>query len=379
MGRRLRIAAIGLLGVSVLAGAGLAIALHHAAPCPASAGPGVAAGASGGNTMVAILQRCYGPPESLELARLPRPEPGPGQVRVRVVAASVNPLDWHYVRGEPRVMRLASGMGRPREPRLGADYAGVIDAVGPGVMAWRPGDEVFGMRAGAFGEYLVARADGTIARKPENLDFAQAAALPVAALTALQALRDHGALRPGQKVLVNGASGGVGTYAVQMAKAMGAEVTGVCSTRNVALVRGLGADRVIDYTREDFAGEGAVYDLVVDMVGNRAPAEVLAALRPGGTWVVVGGPSDGPWLGPVASLLRALAHAPFASQRIVPFFSVGNRADLEAVARMAAAGKLRPVIERRHPLREVPAAIEYVERGRARGKVVIEVAEPPGT
>jgi NADPH:quinone reductase-like Zn-dependent oxidoreductase len=365
------------LGVVALAGLGVGLALRHTTPCaPPAAGVGDAA-AEG--TMTAIVQRCYGPPGSLQLARLPRPEPAAGQVRVRVIAAGVNPLDWHYLRGEPRVMRLESGIGRPREARLGADYAGVIDAVGAGVTGWRAGDEVFGIRTGAFGEYLVARADGTLARKPANLDFAQAAALPVAALTALQALRDSGGLRPGQKVLVNGASGGVGTYAVQIAKAMGAEVTGVCSTRNVALVRELGADRVIDYTREDFAGEGAVYDLVVDMVGNRKPAAVLAALRPEGAWVVVGGPSDGPWLGPVATMLGALAHAPIARQRIVPFLSLGNQADLETVARMAAAGRLRPVIDRRYPLPEVPQALDYVERGRARGKVVIEVAAPPGT
>lgn len=379
MRRGLRITALVLLGGLLLAGAGLALALRHAAPCAPGGGADTTAVTSGGDGIAAIQQRCYGPPGSLELVRLPKPVPGRGEVRVRIVAASVNPLDWHYLRGEPRIMRLSSGIGRPDEPRLGADYAGVIDVVGPAVVDWRPGDAVFGSRTGAFGEYLVARADGTIARKPPNLGFDEAAAMPVAALTALQALRDKGALARGQKVLINGAAGGVGSFAVQIAKSMGAEVTGVCSTRNVALVRSLGADRVIDYTREDFAGEGAVYDLVVDLVGNRAPDEVLAALRPTGAWVIVGGPSDGPWLGPVASMLRALAHAPFVSQRIVGFVTVGNRADLETVARMAGEGRLRPVIDRRYPLREVPAAIDYVERGRARGKVVIEVSEPPAT
>jgi len=369
--RMLRKVATALAVLLVLGFAVLAIALRHDAGCPpdSAPAPGVAA-------FSAMVHRCYGPPQVLRLTRVAELPLAPGHVRVRVQAASVNPLDWHFMRGEPRVMRLVSGFGAPAEPRLGADFAGVVTAVAPGVSRPRPGDRVFGIRTGSFAEFVDVRADGAIVVLPPQVDFASGAAVPIAAITALQALRDVGKLRPGQRVLVNGASGGVGSFAVQIARLMGAEVTGVSSRRNLELVRGLGAARVIDYTSEDFTRDATRWDLVVDNVGNRPLGEVLRVLAPEGRYVMVGGPSEDPWLGPVWRVLAMALRQPFVAQRLESFTADDDRADLETLAGWLADGRLRAVIDRRYPLAAVPEAIAYLELGRARGKVVIEVTPP---
>ena len=371
MGKWIRRLSWALAAVVILGGSGLALALRHQSRCvaPPEAATGTAA-------FAAIVQPCYGGPEVLRLARLPLAPLAPGRVRVRVVAAAVNPLDWHFVRGEPRVMRLGSGIGAPSESRLGADFAGVVESVAPGVTGFAPGDRVFGTRTGSYAEYLDVRADGAIAAMPASLGFAEAAAVPVAAITALQALRDVGRLQPGQRVLVNGASGGVGSFAVQIAKRLGAEVTAVCSTRNVEWVRALGADHVIDYTREDFTRGAGRWDLVVDNVGNHELGALLRVLPPTGRYVMVGGPSEERWLGPINRVLAMQLRQPFVSPRLEFFVADVRQGDLRTLADWLADGGLRVVIDRRYPLAEVPEAIAYVERGRARGKVVIEVAAP---
>ncbi len=273
------------------------------------------------------------------------------------------------MRGEPYLIRAMAGLGKPKETRLGRDLAGEVEAVGGNVTQFRPGDEVFGTGLGAFAEYVCA-AEKDLAPKPVNLTFEQAAAVPVAALTALEGLRDKGRIQAGQQVLINGAAGGVGTFAVQIAKAFGAVVTGVCSTRNVELVRSLGADRAIDYTREDFTRGGQPYDLIFDCVGNRSLSACRRALRPTGTYVAVGGPK-GRWLRPLAPLLKALIVSPFVSQNLVPFMASGKKADLVALKELIEAEKIVPVIDRSYALHEVPQAIRYLEEGHARGKVII--------
>ena len=273
----------------------LAATMSHDSPC----GPAdpLAADAT---RMKAIVYRCYGSPDVLKLEDVEKPTPADDEVLVRVRAASVNPLDWHYMRGTPYIMRLDSGVGTPTSTRMGVDFSGTVEAVGRNVKRFRPGDEVFGGRRGAFAEYVTVREDRALALKPANVTFEQAAAVPIAAMTALQALRDKGGIQPGQKVLINGASGGVGTFAVQIAKSFGAEVTGVCSTRNLDLVRSLGADHVIDYTKEDFTKSGQRYDLILDNVGNHPLLALRRVLTPGGTMVIVGG-SKGNWITPDGS------------------------------------------------------------------------------
>lgn len=366
---RYRIAG-GLLILLVLASAALALALSYTAPCEAPPEP-----ASAGPNMRAIWRGCYGPPEVLQLRELAKPVPGDDELLVRVRAASVNPLDWHELRGSPYFMRLGTGLGAPKSRRLGIDFAGTVEAVGSQVGRFRPGDAVFGGARGAFGEYVTVREAGSVAPIPEGVSFEAAAALPIAAVTALQALRDEGGLQAGQRVLINGASGGVGTFAVQIAKALGAEVTGVCSTRNVALVRSLGADHVIDYTRASYPDGAERYDLIVDMVGNHSTVANRRVLTPTGRLVIVGGPG-GDWLGPMLGALTALALSPFTDQTLKPMLARLDPADLAAVGDLVQAGRVRPVIDRRHALAEVPAAIAYSEAGRARGKIIITV-EPP--
>jgi NADPH:quinone reductase-like Zn-dependent oxidoreductase len=346
----------------------LGAALRHDAPCGAA--PPLAAGAT---PMKGVAQRCYGAPETLIFGNLAKPVPTDDEVLVRVHAAAANPLDWHYMRGEPRIMRLSSGFGAPKEPRFGVDFAGTVEAVGARVTRFKPGDAVYGGRTGAFAEYVTVRESRAIAHKPDNVGFAQAAAVPIAALTALQGLRDKGRLQPGQKVLVNGASGGVGSFAVQIAKAMGAEVTGVCSTRNVELVRSLGADHVIDYTRENFTEGGARYDLVLDMVGNQPLLDVRRVMTPDGVYVEVGGPNEGKWLGPLTRSLRTMLLAPFVSQDFVTLLAELTPADLAVMNSLLQSGKVTPLIDRHYPLAETAAAIAYLEEGRARGKVIIDV------
>ena len=330
----------------------------------------------GATPMQAIVYREYGAPRVLQLEQIAKPVPAADEVLVKVHAAAINPLDWHYRRGEPYFMRLETGLRAPKSPRLGVDFAGTVEAVGTSVRRFKPGDAVFGGKWGALGEYVSVREDRALAAKPANVTFEQAAAVPVAAITALQALRDKGKLQPGQQVLVNGASGGVGTFAVQIAKSFGAEVTGVCSTRNVAMVRSLGADHVVDYTQANFTEGAARYDLVIDNVGNHPLLDLRRILKPGGTVVIVGGPSDGKWLGPLVIPIKAFLLSPFVKEDFVFLLSELNGSDLETLRALLAAGKVRSVIDRRYRLDEIPTAIEYLETGRVRGKVVIAVGDP---
>jgi NADPH:quinone reductase-like Zn-dependent oxidoreductase len=325
-----------------------------------------------GNPMKAIVYCDYGSPDVLKVEDVEKPVPGDDEVLIRVRAAALNPLDWHFMRGTPYVGRIGMGLRRPEVTRLGVDFAGTVEAIGKKVTRFKPGDEVFGARTGAFGEYVSVRAEGAVAPKPANLTFEQAASVPIAAITALQGLRDKGQVRAGQKVLINGASGGVGTFAVQIAKSLGADVTGVCSSRNVDLVRSLGADRVIDYTRTDFTKGDQRYDLIFDTVGNHSLSECRRALNPGGIYLIVGGPS-GRWIAPLDRALGAFVLSPFVSQKLVMFFARMNRDDLVALGDLVQAGKVTPVIDRRYRLSEVPAAMRYLEEGHARGKVVIRL------
>jgi len=327
--------------------------------------------------MKAIRFYRYGPPEVLELADIDVPAVGDDEVLIRVRAASVNPLDWHFMRGAPYLVRAMAGLSRPRASatRLGADMAGSVEAVGRNVTGFRPGDEVFGglEDRGTLAEYLSIRHDGVVLTKPAGLSFEQAAAVPVAGFTALQALRDKGRIQAGQQVLINGAAGGVGTFAVQLAKAFGAVVTGVCSTGNAELVASLGADQVIDYTREDFTRTGRRYDLLVDIAGNRTLAQTRRVLAPRGVLVGVGGPNKGRWVGPLARSARMAVLSPAVSQRMVFFLAHQNKDDLVVLRDLLRSGKVTPVIDRTYPLSQAAEAIGYLEQGHARGKVVLTI------
>jgi NADPH:quinone reductase-like Zn-dependent oxidoreductase len=326
-----------------------------------------------GESMRSTRYRCYGGPEVVEVVSVAVPQPAEDELLVRVHSAAVNPLDWHYLRGSPYFMRLQSGLGKPRDTRLGVDFAGVVEAVGSGVTRFQPGDRVFGGAAGAFSDYLVVRETRAVAHIPEGVAFESAASVGIAGLTALQALRDEGRLEAGQRVLINGASGGVGTFAVQIASAMGAEVHGVCSTRNVERVLGIGADRVFDYKKEDYTESGEKYDLIVDMVGNNSVMANSAMLTPAGRLVIVGG-AKGDWIGPLAGPLTALAASPFVEQELITLFATLRSDDLTAVADMMAAGQVKPMIDRHYPLPQIAEAIRYSETGRARGKIIIDIA-----
>jgi len=320
----------------------------------------------------AITYCDYGTPEVLHLENIEKPVPADDQVLIRVRAASVNPLDWHFVEGTPYFMRLMAGLRRPAVTRVGVDYAGTVEAAGRNVTRFKPGDDVFGTRTGAFGQYLVTSAERPAA-KPASVSFEQAAAIPVAGVTALQALRDKGRLKAGERVLINGASGGVGTFMVQIAKSFGAHVTGVCSGRNAELVRSLGAEKVIDYTKEDFAAGGEPYDLIVDNVGTRPLADFRRVLTTNGRYVMVGGggPNDGKWIGPMGKVLDAKLQSPFVSQEMGMMMAETNPEDLALLADLIVKGTLTPVIDRRFPLGETAAALAYLEQGHARGKVII--------
>ena len=362
-----------VLVLVVLAVLSLALVVSHDSPC----GPSPAL-ASGTPAMKAAVHRCYGSAEVITLEDIAKPTVNDDEVLVKVHAASVNPLDWHYIRGTPYILRMEAGIGKPVNPRLGVDFAGTVEAVGKSVKSYKPGDEVFGGSTGAFAEYVSVREERAVTLKPASLTFEQAASIPIAGVTALQALRDKGQLQPGQKVLIIGASGGVGTYAVQIAKAMGAEVTGVCSTRNVEMVRALGADHVFDYTKEDFTKSGQRYDLILDNVGNRSFADLLAfnrLLNPNGAGVLIGGggPDAGNFIGPLATPLKALILSPFMSHKFSMFFADLNKKDLTQIGELMQSGKVTAVIDRRYPLTDLPAAIRYLEQGHARGKVVIDV------
>ena len=329
--------------------------------------------ATEGETMKAIVYCDYGGPDVLRLETIPKPAPNDDQVLIKVRAASANPYDWHFMRGEPYVMRLGNGLRKPKGTRIGVDFSGVVEAVGKNVKQFKPGDEVFGGRTGAFAEYIVMLENNLIP-KPENVSFEQAGAVQIAGLTALQGLRDKGKLQGGEKVLINGASGGVGTFAVQLAKQLGADVTGVCSTRNVDLVRSIGADRVIDYTKEDYTQGTERYDLILDMVGNHGLLANRRALTANGRYIMIGGPK-GKWIAPLDTVIRAFLLKPFVKQDFGFMMSQINRDDLIFLRDLMAAGKLTPVIDREyHGLTQIPQAIAYLEEGRARGKVVIDLS-----
>ncbi len=326
--------------------------------------------------MKAMVNMKYGPPDALELTEVERPTPKDDEALLKVHAASVNPADWHLLRGDPYIARLQLGLRYPKTRVLGCDVAGRVEAVGRNVKTLQPGDEVFGspfMRGfGAFAE-RVSVSEDLLAPKPANLSFDQAAAVPLAASTALQGLRDHGRIEPGHKILIIGASGGVGSFAVQIAKAFDAEVTGVCSTRNVELVRSLGADHVVDYTKEDFTRSGQNYDLIFQLAGTRSPSECRRALTSKGTLVLSSGESDGRWIGPMDRIVKALLLSPFVGQKMASFTVKPNKEDLQFLRQLIEAGKLTPVIDRAYSLSETPEAIRYLESGHARGKVVITV------
>jgi NADPH:quinone reductase-like Zn-dependent oxidoreductase len=324
----------------------------------------------------AIVRDRYGSPDVLELTDIDKPEPADEEVLLRVHAASVNPADWHFLRGVPYIARLQLGLGKPKHRVLGCDVAGHIEAVGKDVTMLQPADEVFGSPfmhgLGAFAEWVCISED-LLALKPATLSFEQAAAVPLAASTALQALRDHGRIEPGHKVLIIGASGGVGTFAVQIAKSFDAEVSGVCSTTNVQMVRSLGAEHVIDYTKEDFTHSGQTYDLIFQLAGTLSPSECRRALTPKGTLVISSGESEGRWIGPVERVIKALVLSPFVSQKMASFTVKPNREDLQLLKQFIEDATLTPVIDRTYPLAQVPEAIGYVEEGHARGKVLISV------
>jgi NADPH:quinone reductase-like Zn-dependent oxidoreductase len=326
------------------------------------------------NPMKAIVYCEYGP-ANLKFQEIEKPTPADDQLLVRVHAASVNPLDWHYIEGTPYIMRVMGvGLRKPKDTRLGVDYAGTVEAVGKNVTQFKPGDEVFGGRTGAFAEYVCARAAGSVALKPASVTFEQAASVPIAGITALQGLRDKGKVQPGQKVLINGASGGVGTFAVQIAKSFGANVTGVCSTRNLDMVRSLGADHMIDYTKEDFTKGEQRYDVILDNVANRSLSECKRVLNPDGKYVLIGGGgvNESRWLGPgLTHAFKAMVLSKFVSQQMGMMLAQLNQKDLTVLADLMQSGKVTPVIDRRYKLSEVPAAIAYLEEGHARGKVVI--------
>jgi NADPH:quinone reductase-like Zn-dependent oxidoreductase len=323
--------------------------------------------------MKAIVRYKYGPPDVLELRDIDKPEIEDDEVLVYVHAAGVDRGVWHLMTGLPYPIRLAGyGLRAPTNPVIGSDVAGVVEAVGKNVSRFEPGDEVFGIGTGTFAEYVCARED-KLAPKPANLTFEQAAVVAISGLTALQGLRDHGRIEPGQEVLIIGASGGVGTYTVQIAKALGAEVTGVCSTNKVEMVRSIGADHVIDYTREDFAEGDQLYDLILDIGGNSSLARLRHALTARGTLVIIGGEGGGRWLGGTDRQLRALVLSPFVSQKLGTFISKENHEDMIVLKELIESGKVTPVINRTYPLAEVPGAIRYLEEGHAQGKVVITV------
>jgi NADPH:quinone reductase-like Zn-dependent oxidoreductase len=323
-------------------------------------------------TMKAVTRDAYGSADVLRLTDVEPPTPGDDDVLLRVRAAGVDMGVWHLMEGLPYLMRPVIGLRRPKNPLIGSDVAGEVEAVGANVTRFKPGERVFGTCAGAFAE-LARTPQDRLAPIPENLTFEQAAALPTSGMTALMALRDTGRVRPGQQVLVIGAGGGVGSFAVQLAKVFGAEVTGVCSTSKTELVRSIGADHVIDYTREDFAGGERRYDLILDIAGNRSLSRLRRALTPRGTLVLVGGEEGGRWLAGMDRVLRTVLLAPFVRHRPRAIFAFPRQESLQALAELAGSGKIVPAVDRTFPLSDVPAAIRNLGQGHARGKTVITV------
>jgi len=320
--------------------------------------------------MKAIVQYEYGSPDILRLEDVEKPIPDDDEVLVRVQASSVNPYDWHVMRGTPYLVRMQFGLRKPKEPIQGADMAGRVEAVGKDVTEFQPGDEVFSETRRSFAEYVCVRQD-RLALKPANVSFEQAAAVPLAGLTALQGLRDKGQVQQGDRVLVNGASGGVGTFAVQIAKSLGAHVTGVTSTKNVDMVLSIGADEVVDYTREDFTQGADRYDVIFDTIGNHNPSDNRRVMATEGVYVAVGKSKMGNWIGPLSMLLGVLVVSLVGKQKMVPLLAKTNRDDLETLSRLVEGGHVTPVIDRTYELADVAKAIRYLEKGRASGKVVI--------
>ncbi|HKS57134.1 MAG TPA: NAD(P)-dependent alcohol dehydrogenase [Steroidobacteraceae bacterium] len=365
---RLRNRILGIIAIVLaLAFASLAVALSYSSSCGAAAPL-----PTGSEPMKGLVARCYGAPDVLAVEEVAKPTPADDQLLVKVHAAALNPLDWHTMRGSPYLMRLSSGLGSPHDARVGVDFAGTVEAVGKSVTHFKPGDEVFGGADGAVAEYVVVRESRAVTLKPANITFEQAASVPVAAITALQGLRDKGGIKAGQKVLINGASGGVGTFAVQIAKHYGAEVTGVCSTRNVELVRSLGADHVVDYTKDDFTKSGEQYDIILDNVSNRSLSELRDVLKPTGHLVIVGA-EKGDWIGPLMPVIKASVVAPFVDQKMGFFIARLEPADLQLLGDLMGSGALTPVIDRRYAFDDAAKAMEYLEGGRARGKVIVNI------
>ena len=366
---KLRYKILGAVGVVLVLGVlALALAMSHTSPCGPS--PALPAGAT---PMKAIVHRCYGSPDVIRLESVPKPTLKSDELLVRVHAASVNPLDWHYLEGTPYMVRLDGGFGTPENPRLGVDFSGTVEAVGESVTRFKPGDEVFGGKFGALAEYVAVREARAVAVKPANMSHEQAAAVAIAAITALQGLRDKGHLRAGQNVLVNGASGGVGTFAVQIAKSLGANVTGVCSTKNIELVRSIGADRVIDYTREDFTQGKERYDLILDNVSTHSLFDYKRVLTSKGVYVMIGSTDPGRWFGWLVRPVEAWLLSPFTSQKFGMIFAELNKEDLATLAGLMESGRLTPVIDKTYKLSDAAEALRYLEKGHARGKVVVTV------
>ena len=327
-----------------------------------------------GESMKAINYRCYGGPEVVEYVDIAKPTPADNEVLVKVHAAGVNPLDYHYMRGTPYLLRLmGAGIGAPERHSMGVDFSGVVESVGAGVTKFKVGDEVFGGRNGAYAEYLVVPEDKAIALKPDNITHEQAAGVAIAGVTALQALRDLGEVKAGDKVLINGASGGVGTFAVQIAKYFGADVTGVNSTRNIQMVLGIGADRVIDYKRADYTTQDTKYDVIIDMVANHSLSKNIDVLNLDGRLVNVGAVEKGNWIGPLIKPIKSGLMNPMVDQEIKTLFAVMTQADMNLLAQMMAEGKLRPVLDTKYPLSQTADAIAYSESSRARGKIIIKI------
>jgi NADPH:quinone reductase-like Zn-dependent oxidoreductase len=320
--------------------------------------------------MKAVIHRSYGPPAVLQIEEFVKPVPQDDEVLVRVRATSVNPAEWYGMTGL-FIARLGGGLFKPKDIRLGVDYSGVVEAVGKNVTDFKPGDEVYGARSGAFAEYVCVKSH--IYPKPANITFEQAGSVGVAAMTALQGLRDHGKLQAGQKVLINGASGGVGTYAVQIAKALGAEVTAVCSPRNVELVRSLGADHIIDYTKEDFTRNGQRYDLLLDIAGSRPWREVRRVLKPDAHYVIVGAPKGNKVIGPLGFIIKTRLSALRASQRIVFFIAKFEREDFLLMNQWFGSGKVKPFVEKIYPLKKITDAMHHLGTGHAKGKIVVTI------
>lgn len=323
--------------------------------------------------MKAVVQHAYGSPDTLKFEDVAEPIPRDDEVLIRVHASSVNPYDWHLMRGKPYLARTQVGLLKPKDSIPGADVAGRIESVGKDVTAFRPGDEVFGdISAGAFAEYVCVRPD-RLTHKPANVSFEHAAAVPLAGITALQGLRDKGHVQSGDKVLVNGASGGVGTFAIQIAKSFGTHVTAVTSKKNADLVTSIGADDVVDYTKEDFTGGVQRYDVILDTIGNHPLSRVKRAMEPDGTFVAIGKSEMGDWIGPLSFLASLIATSSIGRHKMVPLLAKVKQADLEVLAGMLESGQITPVVDRQYELADVADAIRYIEEGHARGKVTITV------